>query len=213
MAQVSDYRLGADVIASEGNKVGTLASVLVADDGFEPKAIVVKNETTFAGRLRAEERLFVSDEVVIPISAVESVTRESVQLAMSGDDVRKQPPYISYRLNAPNWRAAVGGQAEIIGGGLGMPSAEQVANKPADQLEIDSDEKVMLGTTGRTLGRIHDLLYDRGKLVGVVIRPEGFFKRDVVLPMRFISRADDLALFADITESDIEQLKPFDAEP
>jgi hypothetical protein len=94
-----------------------------------------------------------------------------------------------------------------------MPEAQEVANKPADQLEIDRDEKVMLGTTGRTLGRIRDLLYDQSKLVGVVIRPEGFFKHDVVLPMRFISRADDLALFADLTESDIEQLKPFDAEP
>jgi hypothetical protein len=31
--------------------------------------------------------------------------------------------------------------------------------------------------------------------------------------MRFISRAEDLALFADLTEADIDQLKPFDAEP
>jgi hypothetical protein len=94
-----------------------------------------------------------------------------------------------------------------------MPDAQEVANKPPDQLEIDRDEKVMLGSTGRTFGRIRDLLYDQGKLVGVVIKPEGFFKRDVVLPMRFISRADDLALFADLTEADIDQLKPFDAEP
>jgi hypothetical protein len=50
-------------------------------------------------------------------------------------------------------------------------------------------------------------------LIGVVVRPEGFFRRDVVLPMKFISRADDLALFADLTESDVAQLKPFDAEP
>jgi hypothetical protein len=94
-----------------------------------------------------------------------------------------------------------------------MPSAEEVANKPADQIEIDKDESVMLGNTGRRLGRIHDLLYGQGTLIGVVVRPEGFFKRDVVLPMKFISRADDLALFADLTESDVAQLKPFDAEP
>jgi len=53
------------------------------------------------------------------------------------------------------------------------------------------------------------VLLDRGELIGVVIRPEGFFKRDVVLPIRFINRADDMALFADLNESDIEQLKPF----
>jgi len=46
-----------------------------------------------------------------------------------------------------------------------------------------------------------------------VIQPDGFFKRDVVLPIRFVSRADDMALFTELTESDIERLKPFvDAE-
>jgi hypothetical protein len=55
---------------------------------------------------------------------------------------------------------------------------------------------------------VEDVLLDHGQLIGVVIRPEGFFKRDVVLPIRFINRADDMALFADLTESDIDQLKP-----
>jgi uncharacterized protein YrrD len=72
----------------------------------------------------------------------------------------------------------------------------------------------MLGTTGRRLGRVEDVLLDHGALIGVVVRPEGFFKRDVVLPINFINRADDMALFADLTESDIEQLRPFvDSEP
>jgi hypothetical protein len=30
-----------------------------------------------------------------------------------------------------------------------------------------------------------------------------------VLPIKFINRADDMALFADLTESDLDQLKPF----
>jgi hypothetical protein len=47
-----------------------------------------------------------------------------------------------------------------------------------------------------------------------VIRPEGFFKRDLVLPISFIDRADDLALFAHLDESEVEKLKPFvDSEP
>ena len=67
----------------------------------------------------------------------------------------------------------------------------------------------MLGTTGNRLGTVRDVLFDHGKLAGVVIRPDGFFKRDVVLPISFIDRADDMALFAHLDESDIEQLKPF----
>jgi uncharacterized protein YrrD len=210
MPELSDFRLGSDVFTSDGRKAGTLASVLVEKDGFEPKAIVV--EVSLEGVL-SDEKLFVHNELVIPIAAIRSATHDRVELAMSGDDLGQQPPYLAYRLQTPSARGSVLEEAQLLGGGLGMPSAEEVANKPANQIEIDRDESVMLGHTGRRLGRIHDLLYDQGKLAGVVIRPEGFFKRDVVLPMKFISRADDLALFADLTESDVEHLQPFDAEP
>lgn len=210
MPQLSDFRLGADVVASDGSTAGRLASVLVEKDGFVPKALVI--EVSLRGRVLPDERLFVTDELIIPIKAVASATHDLVRLSMSGADIRRQPPYLSYRLEAQTAERSLLEEAQLLGGGLGMPSAHEVANKPPGQIEIDRDEKVMLGNTGRPLGTIRDLLYDRGKLIGVVIRPEGFFKREVVLPIRFISRADDLALFADLTESDVDQLKPFDAE-
>jgi hypothetical protein len=90
-----------------------------------------------------------------------------------------------------------------------MPSVEQVASKGDGQIEIDRGENEMLGTTGRRLGRVQDVLVDQGELIGIVMRPDGFFKRDVVLPIRFIDRADDLALFAHLDEADIEHLRPF----
>lgn len=210
MAQLSDFRLGSDVLTSDGRKAGMLASVLAEKDGFVPKAIVV--EVSLQGVL-SDEKLFVHNELVIAIESVRSATHHRVELSISADELGQQPPYLAYRLQAPTARTSLLEEAQFLGGGLGMASAHEVANKPADQIEIDRDEKVRLGKTGRALGTIHDLLYDQGKVIGVVIRPEGFFKRDVVLPMRFISRADDLALFADLTESDIDQLKPFDAEP
>lgn len=211
MAQLSDFRLGADVLALDGSKAGTLASVLVEAKGFDPKALVVKDETSIAGRLVSEEKLFVTDEVVVPIAAVASATHDLIRLSISTDDIRRQPPYLSYRFKPLTRGEATLEEADLLGGGLGLPAnAEEVANKPADEIEIDRDQNVMLGTTGHRLGRVHDLLYDQGELVGLVIRPEGFFKRDVVLPIRFIGRADDMALFANLNESDIERLKPFE---
>lgn len=210
MPQVSDFRLGADVFAGDGNKVGTLASVLVEAKGFDPKALVVKDESSIAGRLLGDEKFLITDEVVVPIGAVESASHDLVKLSMSVDDLRRQPPYLSYRFKDLTAGEAVLEEVDFLGGGLGLPAnAEQVANKPAEQIEIDRDENVMLGKTGHRLGRVHDLLFDDGELVGVVIQPEGFFKRDVVLPIRFISRADDLALFADLQESDVQRLQPF----
>ncbi|HEY8863931.1 MAG TPA: PRC-barrel domain-containing protein [Candidatus Dormibacteraeota bacterium] len=208
MPDLSDFRLGADVVADDGSKVGTVVSVIVDEQGFTPRALVVKDEATLAGRLLSGEKLFTTDEVVIPISAVESATRDEVKLSMSGPEVRRQPLYLSYRREPMTTEDAVIEEGDLLTGGLGLPKAQEVANKPADQIEIDSGENVMLGKTGRRLGRVQDVLFDHGKLIGVVIHPEGFFKRDLVLPIRFIERADDMALFAQLDEADIEQLKP-----
>jgi sporulation protein YlmC with PRC-barrel domain len=207
--QLSDFRLGADVLASDGRKVGTLERVVVEQEGFDLRALVVKEEESFAGRLLAAESLFITDEVVIPIGAVDSATHDVVQLSMSGPDVRRQPPYLSHHFRPLTVETAALGEADVLTGGMAMPSVEETAAKGPGEIEIARGENVMLGTTGRPFGQVQDVLYDNGELIGVVVRPEGFFKRNVVLPIRFISRADDMALFAHLDESDIEQLKPF----
>ena len=209
MPELSDFRLGADVVDSDGHKAGILVSVIVGENGFDPRALVVKDEVTLAGRLLAAEKLFNTDEVVIPITGVESATHDLIRLSMSGPDIRRQPLYLSYRPKTPTVEEAVVEDAEILTGGVGLPIKEEVANKPEGEIEIDGGENVMLGTTGRRLGQIKDVLFDNGELIGVVIRPDGFFKRDVVLPIRFIERADDMALFVQLDESDLENLKPF----
>jgi sporulation protein YlmC with PRC-barrel domain len=208
MPDLRDFELGADVVGSDGQKAGTLASVLVEKKGFDPQALVVKEEESLAGRLLADEKFYVTDEVVIPIAAVESATHGLIRLSMPAADVRKQPPYLSYRFKPLTLGTAALEEAEVLGG-LGTPNVEEVANKEVGQIEVDRDENVMLGTTGRRLGKVQDLLYHDGELIGIVIRPDGFFKKDVVLPIRFISRADDLALFAALNESDIKRLERF----
>jgi uncharacterized protein YrrD len=214
MPELSDFRLGADVLANDGNKVGTLVSVIVDETGFVPRSLVVKDEATLASHPLADETLLTTDEVVIPIAAVESATHDLVRLSMSAPDIRRQPLYLSYRPRPMTVEEAVVEDAAILTGGIGLPQEEEIANKPAGEIEIDRGENVMLGKTGHRLGRVHDVLFDHGELIGVVIQPDGFFKRDVVLPIRFIERADDMALFAHLDESDVEQLRPFvDAPP
>jgi sporulation protein YlmC with PRC-barrel domain len=209
MAELSDIRLGSEVVSSDAINVGTIVSLLVDADGFTPRALVVKHEESLVGRVVAAEKFFTTDEVVIPIAAVESATHGLVHLSMAAQDVRRQPLYLSYRRPAPTTEEAVVEEGQLITGGLGLPRVEEVANKSEGQIEIDRGENVMLGATGHRLGRVEDVLLDHGELIGVVIRPEGMFKRDVVLPIGFINRADDMALFADLTESDIDELKPF----
>ncbi|HKB32905.1 MAG TPA: PRC-barrel domain-containing protein [Candidatus Dormibacteraeota bacterium] len=214
MSELSDIWLGSAVVSSDEVGVGTIVSLLVDADGFTPRALVVKHEESLAGRVLAAEKFFTTDEVVIPFTAVVSTADGVVHLSMAAQDVRRQPLYLSYGPPEPTPEEAIVEEGQLITGGLGLPNVEEVANKPDGQVEIDRGENVMLGTTGRRLGRVEDVLLDHGELIGVVIRPEGFFKRDVVLPIRFVNRADDMALFANLTESDIEQLKPLvDGEP
>ncbi len=212
MPALSEFRLGAEVVDKDGKKAGILACVLVDQDGFDPKELVIKDETSLVGRLIANERLMITDEVVVPISSVESASHDQVRLSIARSDLRKQKPYISYRFKPETLGEILLHEAQLLGGGLAFPDMDEVANKPTSEIEIDRGENVMIGTSGRKLGHVHDLLYDEGELIGVVVRPEGLFKQDVVLPIRFLARGDDLALFADIGEEDVEHLQPF-AEP
>ena len=89
------------------------------------------------------------------------------------------------------------------------PPLVEEARKRLDELEISRGENVMLGHTGKKLGTVRDVVLDDGELAGIVVHPVGFFKEDVLLQVRFLGRSDDLALFAHLTEADLEHLKPF----
>src|SRR5260370_30341714 len=97
MPELSDFRLGTDVIDSAGHKAGTLISVIVDENGFDPRALVVKDEVSLARRLLAGDKLFTTDEVVIPITAVQAASHEAVRLSFAGPDIRRQPLYLCYR--------------------------------------------------------------------------------------------------------------------
>ncbi len=205
---MSDFRLGCDVLTGDGRKAGTLVSVLVEQEGFDPRAIVVRNEANLLGRLVSDERLFVTDEVEVPIEAVESATRDAVRLRVTAAELKREPPYLSYRFKALSAAELLLREAVMLGGGLGIPNAEEVANKPSTQIEIDRGENVMMGRTGKVLGHVQEVLFDEGELIGVVVKPSGFRKHDVVLPVRFLDRADDMALFAAIDQAQFDSLKP-----
>jgi hypothetical protein len=213
MRRSEDFRLGARVLDRDGATAGTLVSVLVDEDGFDPKALVIKDETSLVGRLLAAEKVFVTDEVIVPISAVDSADHHVVRLSISRDQVRRENPYISYRFRPETAGEVLMKEAQLLGGGLAMPDVAEAANKPSGEIEIDRDENVMIRKTGHRLGKVHDLLYDDGELVGIVVRTDGLTGHDVVLPIRFVYRGDDMALFADLRQTDIAALKPFQEEP
>jgi sporulation protein YlmC with PRC-barrel domain len=206
-----DFHLGADVFSSDGKEIGKLVHVLV-DADYRLQALVLKESRGFSGGLLSPGSFLVADEFIVPKDAVKAVTRGRVELGISSADARRLPPYLSFHEKPES----VGEELEDLAGPLGSgPEVphwlEEVANKPDSELEIDEGENVMLGHTGKKLGTVKDVLFDGDQLVGVVLRPEGLFKKEVILPRRFLDRSDDAALFANLTEEDIEHLTPFEA--
>jgi len=207
------FHLGAEVRSSDGKEVGRLAHVLVGPD-YGLRALVIKESGSFSGHRFSPGSMLINDEFIVPKEAVKSLSHDRVDLTLSAADVRRLPPYLAYKEKLEeSVTEGLEDTAGVLGSGPEVPNwLEQIANKPADELEIDGGENVMLGHTGKKLGTVQDVLFDDDQLVGIVLKPAGWFKSEVILPRRFLDRSDDLALFANIDERDIENLKPFQAE-
>ena len=211
-AQTEHFHLGAAVRSSDGKEVGKLVHVLV-DSDYELTALVIKESGRFSGHLFSPGSMLLNDELVVPKDAAGKVTRDRIDLTLSSADVRRLPPYLAYReKSSESLTEGLEDTAGVLGSGPELPNwLEQVANKPEAELEIDGGENVMLGQSGRKLGTVRDVLIDDDQLVGIVLQTEGFFRSEVILPRRYLERSDDLALFVNIEEKDLKQLKPFEA--
>ena len=207
-----DFHLGAAIYSSDGTEIGKLSRLLVDKDALTLRAFVAKESRRFSGHLLSPGSWMLADELVVPRDDVGSVSHDRIVLKLTAGDVRKLPPYLSYRYGDET--VTEGLTEEAISALTSSPaipaSLEQVANKGADELEIEGGENVMLGDTGKRLGTVKDVLFDDAELVGVVILPGGVLKEEVILPRRFLQRSDDLALFADLSDIDMEHLKPFE---
>jgi sporulation protein YlmC with PRC-barrel domain len=207
-----DFHLGAAVYSSDGTEIGKLSRLIVDKAALTLRAFVAKESRRFSGHLLSPGSWMLADEVVVPRDVVSSVSHDRIVLKLTAGDVRKLPPYLSYRYGDET--VAEGLTEEAISALTSSPaipaSLEQVANKGDDELEIEGGENVMLGETGKRLGTVKDVLFDNADLVGVVILPDGVLKEEVILPRRFLQRSDDLALFANLSDVDLEHLKPFE---
>ena len=175
---------------------------------LDPHSVVVKETWRFSGHHAAGEAL-IENDVAIPLSAVRSAHDDRVELTIDAAAVRRTQPYLSYRYAPLTQGDAARMLVAQIGQVAYVPRLIEEAHKRLDELEITPGENIMLGKTGRKLGTVRDVAFDGGEVIGVVMHPAGFFKEDVMLQLRFLGRSDDLALFAHLTEDDLQHLQPF----
>jgi sporulation protein YlmC with PRC-barrel domain len=208
--ETSDFHPGARVVAGDGKEIGELAHVLV-DADYKLKAIVVNENRGFSGRFLSSGSMPVNDEFIVPMDAIDSIDHNRITIKPTSAEARRLQPYLSYRQKAETPSEEAEDLVAVFAQSPEMVNwLEQVANKPETELEIDGGENVMLGHTGKRLGTVKDVLFDGDQLVGVVLQPGGLFKKEVILPRRFLGRSDDAALFAQLDENDLGKLTPFE---
>jgi sporulation protein YlmC with PRC-barrel domain len=209
---LDEFHLGASVHTSDGHHVGTLQRIVVDGDTWDPHALIVKESEAFAGTALAPGSGMLVTEVIVPLNAVASITPGDVHLKLDKRATRALPPYLSYHYKplqpGDTWRYA----AALFGQSPGVfPQLDITADKSPGDIEIRHGENVMIGHLGDKLGTVQDVLFDGGELVGIVVRPTGFFAHDVIVQVRFLDRSDDAALFLRMTKEDVVKLAEFDA--
>jgi sporulation protein YlmC with PRC-barrel domain len=208
-ARIAGYHLGAEVHSADGRHIGSLHRVIVNRETWEPVEVVVQETRRFSGHTLAPGTALLTDDIIVPLSAVARADRARIDLSLSSAEVRRLPPYLSYGYAPLTTGEELVDELSVLTWPSVRPLVETAA-KAVDEIEIRADESVMLGHTGRLLGRVRDVILDEGELAGIVLRPSGFFKHDVVLQARFLERSDDAVLFAKLTDEDLEHLEPFE---
>jgi sporulation protein YlmC with PRC-barrel domain len=207
---LDDFHLGAAVHTSDGHHAGTLERIVVDAESWDPHALIVRETEWFSGRVLAPGAGMMVAEVIVPLDAIAAVSRADIRLTLDKRATRALPPYLSYGYQplqpGDQWRFTVGLIGGPIGGGMMFPHLDEAAAKAQGDIEIRHGENVMIGHGGERLGTVEDVLFDEGELVGIVVRPSGFFKRDVIVQVRFLDRSDDLALFVRMTPADVASL-------
>ncbi len=207
-----ELRLGAAVYTSDGSHVGSLHRAVVDQTDFRLRALVVKESRSFSGHLLSPGSSLLVDDVLVPVEAVAAKSDDRIELRLDAAAIRRLPPYLHYRYATPSGSEDLEHIGEALTGWPGVPALAQEADKAPGEIEIEAGEKVMARTPGQVLGEVESVLFERGALVGVALKPSGWFKAPVILPRRLLERGDDLALFARLEKEDLEQLQPFEPE-
>jgi sporulation protein YlmC with PRC-barrel domain len=206
--QVDGFHLGADVYSLDEQHVGTLLSAVVDETSLELQALVVKETKRFAGTLLAPGTSMMNDELLVPAYVVARLARDRVELSLTAAQLRGLPPYLTYKRRYPTFSEYLLAVGTTLGANPLVSRSDEAAREPGHQIEIYPREPVMLGHSGRRIGRVVEAVFEDKDLVGIVIKPEGWFKEPVIMPRRFLERGDDAALFVQLTEEELGQLEP-----
>jgi uncharacterized protein YrrD len=196
-----DIHLGADIISSDGEKFGTVDSLVVDPHTGEINSIIIR------------KGLFFPTDRIIPIERVAEFDHERVVLNMSSEQIDELPEYMDANYMAPPagyygsagymWPAAQSQYLATVATDIMID--EQVHQRDPDAV-ILSEGTLIVDSAGEELGRITELdTDDRGRITAFKVEQGIFRHHERYIPVHFIARADDNVVVLSVDKATIEE--------
>jgi uncharacterized protein YrrD len=221
MPSPEDLHAGADVYSADGHKLGDLRRVVLRRSDLTATHVVVDIGFLRSGHKLWEGGLGLDYDRVVPVSAIGRASDKRVDLSMSAAEFKEAPEYTAEVFEAP--QDIEPGEfdildvvlpAERVGNAIANASTFwlwEKLNKPLGSVDIKEGTPVWRRQPHEKLGEVDRLLFDaEGKMRAFVIRRGFLLKRDVVLPVRYVTELLDDLVRVDIPDEHLDALKAYE---
>jgi uncharacterized protein YrrD len=194
---MNEIELGADIISSDGEKLGVVDSLVLDPSSGTIQSVVVRSG------------FFFPTDRILPAGMVESIDDDGVRLNASAADVEGLTEYLDteYVIPPAGYYGAPGymwPSAQIYTADLLVD--EQIHQRMPEAV-ILSEGTLVVDQDGDDVGRITELYSDdKGRVIGVKVE-EGFFRHhDHYIPAHVITSADDTLVRLSVDKSTLESI-------
>lgn len=221
MMAVRDLHPGADVYSSDGKKLGTLHRVVLNRTDLRVTHVVVDIGFLRSGHHIWEPGIGLDYDRVVPIESVLGANDKRVELHFSAQEFKNQPEYTDDQFEPPQdltpkafdlFDATRIGQS--VSASLNFSPYFWIVprlNKLQDERDIAEGTPVWRQQPHEKLGEVDRVLVDTmtGRAEALVVKRGFLRKRDVVLPVRYISELLDDIVRVKIGDAELDQLQEY----
>jgi len=194
---VNEIELGADIIGSDGEKVGMVDSLVIEPQNGTIQSIVVR------------KGFFFPTDKILPIAMIANVAENVVTLSASSTEIEELTEYMDteYVMPPAGYYGAPGymwPSTQIYNSDLLVD--EQIRERMPNAV-ILSEGTLVVDTEGDDVGRITELYSDdQGRVIGVKVE-EGFFRHhEHYIPAHVITSADDNLVRLSVDKGTLESI-------
>jgi sporulation protein YlmC with PRC-barrel domain len=219
---LDNLRPGAEVFSADGKEVGTLHAVIVDPRDDDITHIAVNAGPHFPAIGFGAPRI-----VSVPIEEMTDAREKKIILKITRRKFLALPDYAEWHFGSATdaWeppegleRAGAVAPVALIQRGMGvwaLPVPAEIRHREPFEREILDGGRVWRVVPHTFIGNIERVLIDEvtDEIRALVIERGPFFGRDVILPIEFVTEIEDVVVYVDISDEELEELEEFLAPP